>query len=274
MVKKLALIAGGGNFPPEVIDTLISTHTPFKLFLIKENAQEADYSTHSFEVIDLHHLIKKLRIFKQEGGCHAVFVGTLKRIDEKELEKAFSITLSTLGDDINLRAIKRKIETIAGIKIIPVQKIIPSLTHDRTGPLGDCMPSERDMQDMMRGRKILNSLAKYDIGQAIVIRKNHIIGIEAAEHTDNLLLRCKELRYSEEKAGLLVKLPKIRQIREMDWPTIGMHTVVRVSEAGLNGIALSPGGVLLLQRRKMIEKANQLGIFIYVMKKNLFPFHE
>ena len=65
------------------------------------------------------------------------------------------------------------------------------------------------------------------------------------------------------RKGVLVKRPKPGQELRIDLPTTGVSTVEKVAAAGLAGLAVEAGGALLLNRRKMIERAEDLGIFIY-----------
>ena len=48
-------------------------------------------------------------------------------------------------------------------------------------------------------------LATFDIGQAVVVQQDVVLGVEAAEGTDALIARCGSLR-REGPGGVLVKL--------------------------------------------------------------------
>ena len=74
---------------------------------------------------------------------------------------------------------------------------------------------------------MLNDLSKYDNAQSIVCINGYIIAIEAAEGTDrfneknsyNIRKKIKQL--NENKAGLLIKIPKKNQSKLIDLPVIG-----------------------------------------------------
>jgi DUF1009 family protein len=62
---------------------------------------------------------------------------------------------------------------------------------------------------------------------------------------------------------VLFKGPKPGQDRRMDLPAIGPSTVVRASEAGLAGIVVEAGGVLMLERPATLAAADAAGLFIW-----------
>ena len=59
-----------------------------------------------------------------------------------------------------------------------------------------------------RIKKILENNSKFDIGQSIVMQQGSVIGIEAAQGTDNLLRQSST--YINNK-GVLIKLAKLNQ---------------------------------------------------------------
>ena len=77
--------------------------------------------------------------------------------------------------------------------------------------------------------------------------------------------RCRGLNrwgYSARK-GVLVKRPKPGQDLRLDLPAIGPRTVELAAEAGLAGIAVEAGAVLLAGVDELVEKANKPGLFLY-----------
>ena len=55
-------------------------------------------------------------------------------------------------------------------------------------------PSERDKADIARALTVIGALGPFDVGQAAVVANNNVLAVEAAEGTDNMLLRIAELR--------------------------------------------------------------------------------
>ena len=109
-------------------------------------------------------------------------------------------------------------------------------------------------------------LGRFDVGQAAVVANRHVLAVEAAEGTDAMLLRCAELRRSGRAGrsgrGVIVKAPKPGQERRVDLPTIGAETLKKAAEAGLAGVAVAAGRVLMAEPAATVEAANKLGLFL------------
>ena len=78
--------------------------------------------------------------------------------------------------------------------------------------------------------------------------------------TDGLLRRCARLR-REGPGGVLVKIEKPGQERRADRPTIGPRTIALAAAAGLCGIAVE-AGTIILDRDKVAAAADRAGLFI------------
>src|SRR3990170_4360437 len=63
-------------------------------------------------------------------------------------------------------------------------------------------------------------------------------------------------------ASTSVKPPKPGQEERVDLPTIGPETVGKAASAGLAGIAVAAGQVLMAERAATIAGANQHGLFL------------
>lgn len=100
-----------------------------------------------------------------------------------------------------------------------------------------------------------------DIGQSLIIANSYVLGIEAIEGTDNLIKRCAPF-LSETKAGVLVKIKKKNQENRIDLPVIGENTIKNVHKANLAGIALEAGSSIIINKARVVEMADELGIFI------------
>jgi DUF1009 family protein len=78
--------------------------------------------------------------------------------------------------------------------------------------------------------------------------------------------RCAELRRAQrrrEREGVLVKAPKPGQEERVDMPVIGPDTVRSAADAGLAGIAVAAGRVLIAEREATIEAADTHGLFLW-----------
>jgi len=91
--------------------------------------------------------------------------------------------------------------------------------------------------------------------------------MEAAEGTAALLRRVADLPIelrgtTDAPVGVLAKVPKSRQDRRVDLPTIGVDTVTAVASAGLAGIVGEARSLLVIDREATVRMADELGVFI------------
>ena len=109
--------------------------------------------------------------------------------------------------------------------------------------------------DVARGRDVLLALGGEDVGQAVAVCAGEVLAIEAAEGTNAMLKRAAALRQTAasddagqiDYGGVVVKLPKTRQLAHIDQPCIGKDTVALAIELGFSGLAMGAGVLLLDQ---------------------------
>ncbi|WP_375262616.1 LpxI family protein [Palleronia sp.] len=65
--------------------------------------------------------------------------------------------------------------------------------------------------------------------------------------------------------GVLAKAPKPGQDLRVDMPTIGSDTVRRAAAAGLSGIVVASGGVIVLDREDVAQAADSSGLWVRVV---------
>jgi DUF1009 family protein len=63
--------------------------------------------------------------------------------------------------------------------------------------------------------------------------------------------------------GVLVKRAKQGQDLRADMPTIGPETITAVAEAGLAGLVVEAGRVILLHRDETIARADAAGLVLW-----------
>ena len=169
------------------------------------------------------------------------------------------------GDDGALRAGLDILEN-AGFKVCAAQDILPDLTPP-PGILSDNQPTSRDRADAERGAAIMAALGGSDVGQACVVAGRQAIAIEAAGGTDWMLRSISDGQRPEgPSGGILFKAPKAGQDRRADMPVIGPETVHQAARAGLAGIVVEAGGVLVLGLEATREAARAEGLFLWVRK--------
>jgi len=169
------------------------------------------------------------------------------------------------GDDAILRAVIETFEA-EGFAVLGAHALIPDLTPD-AGLLAGPEPTPEAMADIQRARSVLEALGPHDVGQGAVVRNGQVIGIETAQGTDAMLRFVAQTRRVDVANGVLVKSPKPGQDLRADMPAIGPDTVAGVVAAGLAGIAVDAGHVLMLDRTAIEDAANAAGVFILAQQR-------
>lgn len=280
----LAIIAGGGSLPCTLAAATAAKGRPVHIIGLAGEADEAIAAfPHSW--IKWGEIGKLFAILKQENCRDVVIIGAVTRPDVKNLKVDFGaikslpflLTLGTGGDDKILSQIVSFFED-KGHRVLGIGAVMPELLAP-PGLLTRKGPDDDDLADIALGFTAVETLGRLDIGQAIVVANSQVIAVEAAEGTDAMLARCAELRrtryrFRRKRLGVLVKAPKPGQENRVDLPTIGPRTIERAAEAGLSGIAVTAGGVLIVERDATIAAANRARLFLLAEQRSPQPAAE
>jgi hypothetical protein len=118
---------------------------------------------------------------------------------------------------------------------------------------------------------LLRAIGPFDVGQAVVVADNHVLAVEAADGTDEMLDHIAGMRRKgriRSSGGVLVKAPKLSQDRRIDLPTIGPRTIEGAARAGLAGIALVAQDAILAEPDRMTQVADRERIFIVGIRQD------
>ena len=221
--------------------------------------------------------VGKLFATLDDQGCRdLVIIGSVSRPDLANVRFDFGaiknlpflLGLGVGGDDQVLSSVVRFLEG-KGYRVYGAGEVAPELLAAE-GTLGAKAPSPEDRADIEAGFRVVSALGRLDVGQAAVVVKGRVLAVEAAEGTNAMLARCDEMRKGAGRrrglAGVLVKAPKPGQEERVDLPTIGPETVEMAAQAGLAGIAVAAGRVLIADRDATIAAAGQHGLFLIGQK--------
>ena len=267
---KLGIIAGGGNVPRHLIEACRKTGRAFYVICLQGQA-DADLASDAPHIwLPLGAAAKLKALAEQEHITEIVMIGRVRRPSLLEIKpdwlalKVLSkIGMNMLGDDALLTAIGRAMED-EGIKVISAQDVFADFLTPE-GQLGAIAPDAEAQQDIARGQTVAIELGKLDIGQSVVVQQGMVLGVEAIEGTDALVMRCEALK-REGSGGVLVKIAKPQQDNRYDLPTVGPDTISAMIKAGLRGVVLQAGRSLLIDRDRVIRMADDAGLFILGVK--------
>lgn len=262
----LALIAGKGVLPLHLSSVLRASGYSHKVLSL-EGFEPDLPDVVSFRVEELGKVLSDL----VEGGATEVcFAGAMQRppIDPSRLHPLSLPLVPRLmgvlqqGDDRLLREVIAIFEE-AGLTVRGAAELAPELTAPEGVVSG--MPSDQDKSDAEVGRELLAALSSHDIGQGCVVANGHCLGIETLQGTDAMLGFVADTRapVSSPPGGVFVKRAKIGQDLRIDMPAVGPETVRKAAEAGLTGICVEAGRVLILDRDAVLADAAAQGIALW-----------
>jgi hypothetical protein len=160
------------------------------------------------------------------------------------------------GDDALLRCIVAILED-AGFRVRGAHDLRPDLL----APAGAIHGASLADADAARGRAVLAALGPLDVGQAAVVAQGQVIGIETLQGTDAMLRFVADT--APGSGGILVKRAKPGQDLRVDMPAIGPETVRLAAAAGLAGIEVQAGSVLLLDPDAVRAACAEAGIALW-----------
>ena len=162
------------------------------------------------------------------------------------------------GDDALLRTVAEIFEE-QGFKVLGALDLRPDLAASEGPICGN--PTDAQTRDAARARAVLEALGPLDVGQGAIAAKGQVIGIETLQGTD-AMLRFVGVSLPG-SGGVLVKRPKPGQDLRMDTPVIGPATIMKAAEAGLSGVEIGAGGVLILDREATLDACEAAGITLW-----------
>jgi DUF1009 family protein len=270
---KVGILAGTGPLPRCLVDACrAQDRGVFVITFEGENLNE-DIGDVSHACVHLGKVGAILRRLKEEECEVVTMAGHFQRPAYNQLKldlKAARLIpklIHAKGDDALLRLLAGVLEQ-EGFKVVGAETLLPSLQIG-PGTLGSATPSTEHEIDITTARDLLRVLGPYDIGQAVVVRRKRVLGIEGPEGTDSLIDRCA--RVDGEMGGVLVKMRKPGQDNRVDLPSIGLETVRRCVAAHISGIAVEAHGALVMDQDALRQKADAHGFFVTAFAEGQTP---
>jgi len=271
-VRKLGLIAGGGELPIDLAQYCRSAGRPLFLIRLRGCADQrlAEFPGVETGLGELGKAIDALRA----SGCQAVcLAGTVARPDFRDLKVDARglaalpgvIKAARLGDSGLLSFLLSQFEA-EGFAVEGAHQVMAELCLPR-GPLGRLRAEPPQIEDARRALQAAEQIGRLDIGQAVVSCDGLILAVEAQEGTAEMLRRVATLPQgirgqAAARRGVLAKACKPQQDLRVDLPTIGPDTVRAAAAAGLAGIVGEAGRLLVIDRQAVAALADELGLFV------------
>ena len=266
----IGLLIGDGNLPKVLIKKLEQKKTKF----IAINLSKKKISKNFFYNFNISQFSKIVETLKKNNCKEVILAGKVTRPRIEDIKLDFS-TLKILpkiilslkkGDSHALDFVINYLNRI-NMKVVSCTKYLPELLAENF--VNKFKLSKQDLRDIEKGKAILNHVnKKYDVGQSIIINKGLVVGIEAAEGTDEMILKSFSIMKkinNKAPSGVLIKVPKKIQDLRVDLPTIGYNTIRNCIKVGLRGIALKKNQNIFLDQQKSLNLIKKNNFFITVI---------
>src|SRR5437868_14956714 len=267
--ERLGLIAGNGKFPVLVLDAARAQGLNVVVAAIKEETFPEIESRGAAAVhwLSLGELSKLIETFKREGVHRAIMAGQVKHKQifssirpDWRLAKLL-LSLSTRNTDALLGAIS-KVLADEGILLENSTAFLEPLLA-KSGTLTKRPPNEQEKANIQYGRVVAHALAKYDIGQTVIVAEAACVAMEAMEGTDATIARAGQIMASlrQDPSTLsrdltVVKIAKPNQDMRFDVPVVGVKTIEVMHNAVATCLALDAAKCLLLDGEAVIWAAD------------------
>jgi len=270
-MNNIGIIAGGGKLPNIIGENLIKKKLNVFFFVVDKYVNLQAYEGLNVTIINLNSAKKIIKSLKSKNIDSIILAGNIIRpsltdlnFDLQTFKLAKNLLFNKTGDNDLLTSIK-KFFFDNGFEYFDWKKFCPELfAYDDY--LTKVKPTSMAKANLNKALSIFKSFGKIDVGQSIVIQNQIVLGLEAVEGTDNLIIRCNQYKKSGDK-GILVKFSKYEQSNLIDIPTIGENTIKLLKENDYEGSYLEKNNCLIIDKEKTIDLANQYKIFISTCNK-------
>lgn len=262
---QIGIIAGSGELPLVIAeDAKARGYRVVTAALEHLASPDLEAVSDSFRWLNVGKLGALIDYLKAESISEAIMAGKVPKSllfkakivpDMRAVKLLF--TLKDRTDDGILQALTGELQR-EGIRIVDTAAFSPDLLMPQ-GVITRMRPSQDEWKDIAFGWTIAKGIGSMDIGQTVVVKEKAVMAIEAIEGTDEAILRGGS--YANGRA-VVVKVSKPHQDMRLDVPAIGIMTLETMIRAGARVLALEAGRSIIIQREKMIRRADEAGIAI------------
>ena len=271
-MSKIGIISGGGKLPLLIGQNLINKNYQVIYFVIRNTFNKELYKNLKIIEIELNSIKKIFNILNNNSVEKIILAGDIKRpslkdinFDLQTINFAKKLFLSKKGDNELLIAIS-KLFRDNGFEYMNWREHCLEL-FSKENFLTINKPSKDALLNLKKGQKIFKNYGNLDIGQSLIVQNEIVLGLEAAEGTNNLIIRCNDLKKNGDK-GVLIKAAKYDQSNLLDIPTIGTKTLNLLKKFDYEGIFIEKSNCIIIDKDATIDVADRNNLFISTFEKN------
>jgi DUF1009 family protein len=250
--EPVGILAGRGRYPYLLAQRIVAMENPVVVAGIEGqfsgNLPPGCGPRASFP---LGALGRTAQFFRSCGVRRIYFAGGIDRkgglLSARPDRHALTLLLRAFvnGDDKLLRMAAKTMRRL-GIAVEDPAPILQDLLTPK-GLVAGPTPSVHTKTNIAIAWKAAKRLGLRDLGQAATAYDGKVVGLEDRRGTDALLAAAPG------PGAVLAKTVKPFQDRRFDLPAIGPSTILIAKAVGLRAIAAEAGGVLLLERDRLIS---------------------
>jgi UDP-2,3-diacylglucosamine hydrolase len=257
---RYGLIAGNGRFPLLALESARRLGHEVTVVAIHEEAsKEIEAVAPGCHWISLGQLSRLIEILKGDGITEVVMAGQVKHAKifssirpDWRLMKLL-VSLPSKNTDGLIGGVVRILEE-EGIRLRDSTTLLEPMLAS-AGVMTRRKPDNEEEGNIKYGRRVVNALAGFDVGQSAAICERSCVALEAMEGTDAMLRRAASLVNGRKLT--LVKTARRREHLLFDVPVVGLATLPVMRETGTTALAIEAGRTLMLDKDQMIEAANE-----------------
>jgi DUF1009 family protein len=207
-------------------------------------------------------LSRLLKFFRDQNIHHAIMAGQIAPQNLFDLRPDWKALL--LLAQLKQRNAESIFAAIAGelakidVALLPATSFLEDCLAPE-GLIAGPKLSRREEEDVALGWRIATEIARFDIGQTVIVKNGTVLAVEAFEGTNNAIKRGGALA---RKDAVMIKVAKPNQDMRFDVPVIGVETIRVAADAKLRAIAVEARKTLLLERDAIVDLANREKISI------------
>ena len=204
-----------------------------------------------------------LETLQAEAIRHVVLAGRVTKVglfQGMQLDEAAQDLVGRASDWTDeglLRVAASALESM-GIELLDQRRFLaPWLAAD--GPLAGPTAEPATLSDARLGIEAARELARFGIGQTVVVKAGTVVAVEGLEGTDETIGRGLRLAGP---GATVVKAPAPLHDYRFDVPTIGPETVARCVAGRAHLLAVEAGRVLVVERTAVAAEAARAGLSV------------
>lgn len=265
-MKKIGLIAGGGELPLEFVRAVKKSGAKVIVFAIRAVASpELEKQADKIYWMNVGQYRKFAFLLITNGIHDLALLGKIDKnvIYEGSYDKEARNALDKLKDKKDysiLGEITRHLGKIC-VKVIDPSPYLAHLLPEK-GVLTQNLPDERIESDIRLGYDMAKKITDLDIGQTIIVKGGTVVAVEAMEGTDAVITRAGKIAG---EGCVMVKVARPKQDMRWDVPVVGPQTVQKLCENRFSALAIENSKMFIVDKEKMKELADSANLVIKVI---------